>query len=154
MELPQPGPEHARLGRFAGTWSGEENLEPSPWGPGGTAQGRGVYQMVTDGMALVQDYAETRGGAVAFRGHGVFTIDPQSREVLWWWFDSMGFPPDGPARGTWVDETLTLTRNTPRGDSRYVFVWHGDSYEFSIENRFPGQSDFALFMRALYRREA
>jgi hypothetical protein len=153
MDMPKPGPEHALLARLAGEWEGDEQLEPSPWGPGGMARGHGVYRLVTDGMALTQDYTETKDSGVAFRGHGVFTIDPQTREVLWWWFDSMGFPPDGPARGTWAGDTLTLTKSSPRGDARYVYRWMGDRYEFTIENRFPGQADYALFMRGGYARK-
>lgn len=154
MDMPKPGPEHARLARMAGEWRGEEKLEPSPWGPGGMAHGHGVYRMVTDGMALVQDYEEEKNGATVFRGHGVFAIDPHSGETLWWWFDSMGFPPDGPARGRWTADTLTLTKSSPRGDSRYVYrLLDDDHYEFSIENRFPGQDDFSFFMRGSYARQ-
>jgi hypothetical protein len=152
MDLPKPGPEHARLARFAGTWEGDEKLEPSPWGPGGAARGRGVHRVITDGMALTQDYAEEKDGDIVFRGHGVFTIEPASGDVLWWWFDSMGFPPEGPARGRWDGDVLTLQRASPRGEARYVYRMHGDRYEFSIENRFPGQVDFQLFMRGEYRR--
>lgn len=153
MDMPKPGPEHARLARMVGEWSGDEQLEPSPWGPGGTARGHGIYRMVTDGMALVQDYEEVKDGATAFRGHGIFAIDPQNGDVLWWWFDSMGFPPDGPARGRWHGDTLTLEKSSPRGDSRYVYrLINDDQYDFSIENRFPGQDDFCFFMRGSYAR--
>jgi Protein of unknown function (DUF1579) len=154
MDMPKPGPEHDRLARFAGEWQGDEELQPSPWGPGGPAQGHGVYRMINDGMALTQDYAETKDGAVVFHGHGVFSIDPENGDVVWWWFDSMGFPPDGPARGRWDGDTLTLLKATPRGEGRYVYALQGDSYTFSIENRFPGQDEFCLFMRGHYQRKA
>jgi hypothetical protein len=153
MDMPKPGPAHARLAAFAGNWEGSEALQPSPWGPGGNATGRGVYRVVTDGMALTQDYEEEKDGAIVFRGHGVFTIDPESGDVLWWWFDSMGFPPETPARGRWDGDTLTFLKTSPRGDGRYVYVLEGsDTYTFSIENRFPGQDDFCLFMKGRYRR--
>lgn len=155
MDMPKPGPEHARLARMAGEWSGGEQLEPSPWGPGGAARGNGVYRMVTDGMALAQDYQqEKEDGSIAFRGHGVFAIDPNNGDVLWWWFDSMGFPPDGPARGRWDGDTLTLEKSSSQGEARYVYRLLDDSYEFSIENRFPGQRDFCLFMRGTYLRKS
>ncbi|WP_257387512.1 DUF1579 domain-containing protein [Tahibacter caeni] len=154
MDMPRPGPGHARLAAFVGSWDGDETLEPSPWGPGGAAHGRGVYRLVTDGMAVTQDYEEEKDGAVAFRGHGVFTIDPASGDVLWWWFDSMGFPPDGPARGRWDGNTLELHKSTPRGEGRYRYRLDddGNAYEFQIENRCPGQDTFCLFMRGRYRR--
>lgn len=152
MDMPKPGPEHARLAALIGSWEGEEQLQPSPWGPGGTATGRGVYRSVTDGMAIVQDYEEEKDGAIVFSGHGVFTIDPANGDVLWWWFDSMGFPPDGPARGRWDGDTLILNKSTPRGDGRYRYRLNGDRYEFSIENRFADQEDFSLFMQGSYER--
>ena len=93
MDMPRPGPAHARLMRFAGRWSGTEQLSPSPWGPGGAAIGRTTCRESLDGMALVQEYEEEKDGAVVFHGHGVFLVEPDTQDVLWWWFDSMGFPP-------------------------------------------------------------
>ncbi|HEY6986444.1 MAG TPA: DUF1579 family protein [Rhodanobacteraceae bacterium] len=153
MDMPKPGPGHARLARFAGKWSGDEQLGESPWGPGGTARGRCEVREAVDGMAFVQDYVEEKDGKVAFRGHGVFTIDPGNGDVLWWWFDSMGFPPDPPARGRWNGDQLLFEKNTPRGEARYEFRFADDHYDFRIENRFPGQKDFAEFMRGHYLRE-
>lgn len=152
MDMPKPGPEHALLARLIGDYEGDEELQPSPWGDGGPARGRGSYRSITDGMAITQDYEEEKDGAIVFKGHGVFSIDPENGDVLWWWFDSMGFPPDAPARGRWEGDTLTLHKTTPRGDGRYVYRLHTNGYEFSIENRFPGQDDFCLFMRGDYQR--
>lgn len=154
MEMPKPGPEHARIAKLAGKWSGEEMMEPSPWGAGGAAFGRSEYRLITDGMAVTQDYQQEKEGSPAFHGHGVFTIDPNSRDVLWWWFDTMGFPPSGPARGRWEGDTLTLEKASPHGDARYVFGLSGDRLQFSIENRAPGQESYAVFMRGDYRRNA
>jgi Protein of unknown function (DUF1579) len=153
MDMPKPGPGHARLSRFVGRWTGEEQLADSPWGPGGPAIGRLDVREACDGMAFVQDYVQEKDGKVCFRGHGVFTVDPAKGDVLWWWFDSMGLPPDPPARGRWDGERLRFEKSTPGGEARYEFHFGGDRYEFRIENRFPGQPDFALFMRGDYRRE-
>ena len=127
MDTPRPGPAHARLMRFAG----RESL---------------------DGMALVQDYEEEKDGAVVFHGHGVFLVEPDTQDVLWWWFDSMGFPPE-PARGTWDGDVLLFDKSTPRGDARYRYQFDGnDRYRFTIENRFPGQAEFVEFMHGDYER--
>jgi hypothetical protein len=152
MDMPKAGPEHAKLARLVGTWHGDETLSPSPWGPGGPALGRGVYRLVNDGMAVTQEYEEEKDGKIVFRGHGVFTVDPASGDVLWWWFDSMGFPPEGPARGRWDGDTLTLRKSMAQGDARYVYRLEGDRYGFSIENKFAGQADFCLLMSGDYRR--
>lgn len=84
MDMPGPGPDHGRLARFVGAWSGEERLSPSPWGPGGRASGRFEFRVGVDGMALLQDYEEEKDGRVAFRGHGVFIVDPLTQGIAWW----------------------------------------------------------------------
>ncbi|HEU4663763.1 MAG TPA: DUF1579 family protein [Dokdonella sp.] len=152
MDMPKPGADHARLERLAGTWDGEEQLSASPWGPGGVATGRFEFRRGVDGMALLQDYEEKKDGRVAFRGHGVFIVDPVTRDIAWWWFDSLGFAPDPPARGQWAGDTLRLEKHTPRGAARYAFALDGDSLSFRIENRFAGQDDYVEFMRGDYRR--
>jgi hypothetical protein len=152
MDMPRPGPAHARLMRFAGRWSGTEQLSPSPWGPGGAAIGRTTCHESLDGMALVQEYEEEKDGAIVFHGHGVFLVEPDTQDVLWWWFDSMGFPPE-PARGKWEGDVLRFEKSTPRGDARYRYEFNGnDRYRFTIENRFPGQTDFVEFMHGDYQR--
>ena len=114
MDMPKPGPEHARFKRFVGKWTGDEQLSESPWGPGGPAIGRVDMREACDGMAFVQDYVEEKDGKPSFRGHGVFMIDPENGDTLWWWFDSMGFPPDPPARGRWNGDCLLYTSPSPR----------------------------------------
>jgi hypothetical protein len=152
MEMPKPGAEHARLARLVGNWRGEEQLSPSPWGAGGVAIGRFQFRFGVDGMALLQDYEEEKEGQVVFRAHGVFLIDPVSGDVLWWWFDSFGFPPDPPARGRWVGDALRFEKHTPRGSSRYTMDFGNDGFAFRIENRLAGQDNFTEFMRGLYWR--
>ncbi len=47
MDMPKPGPEHAALQVFAGTWEGRERMPPSPWSPvETTADGRIVKIIV------------------------------------------------------------------------------------------------------------
>lgn len=153
MEMPKVGPAHARLLAFAGEWEGTENVEPSAWGKGGPATGRTSFRADLDGFAVIQDYVQLKDSLVTFRGHGVFTVDPETQEVLWYWFDSMGFPPEEPARGRFEGDVLTLLRVTPRGSARYVHQISTNEYRFSIENQLVGDDDFKLFMRASYARK-
>ena len=150
--MPKTGPEHARLLAFVGEWEGDEQLEPSPWSPGGAAFGRMSFRADLDGFAVVQEYIEQKDSHITFRGHGVFTVDPQTKDILWYWFDSFGIPPEGPARGHFEGDVLTLNRVTPRGAARYVYRITAKSCEFSIENQFPGDADFKLFMTGKYVR--
>ena len=152
MELPRPGPEHARLRRFVGDWSGPEQLAPSPWGPGGTATGHFRCRDALGGMALLQDYREEQAGQVVFEGHGIVLVEPGSDRVLWWWFDSLGLPPD-PAVGRWDGDTLHFEKHSPRGSARYHYAFEGDDrYRFVIENRLGDAADFSEFMRGDYVR--
>ncbi len=153
MDMPKAGPTHARLLAFAGEWEGTESVEPSPWGKGGPALGRASFRGDLDGFAVIQDYVQLKDSLVTFRGHAVFTVDPKTDEVLWYWFDSIGFPPDGPARGRFEGDVLTLLRVTERGASRYVHQISATEYRFSIENKFPGDADFKPFMRGTYTRK-
>jgi Protein of unknown function (DUF1579) len=153
MEMPKIGPQHARLIAFVGEWEGDEELTPSAWGPGGAAFGRMSFRADLDGFAVIQDYIEQKDSHITFRGHGVFTVDPQSSDILWYWFDSFGFPPDEPARGRFEGDVLTMNRVSARGASRYTYRITAKFCEFSIENKLPGEGDFSQFMKGKYARK-
>ncbi|HEY4105346.1 MAG TPA: DUF1579 family protein [Polyangiaceae bacterium] len=153
MEMPKAGPEHARLLSFVGEWEGPEELSATAWGPGGEAFGRMSFRADLDGFAVIQDYIEQKQSRITFRGHGVFTVDPQTKEILWYWFDSFGLPPEGPARGRFEADVLTMNRVSERGASRYTYRITANSCEFSIENKFPHEPDFKLFMKGKYSRK-
>ncbi len=153
MQMPTPTEEHRKLHRLAGSWTGEETLQPSPWGPGGPAVGRIAAQVALDGLFVVSDYVEEKDGKVVFRGHSVFGWDPSSKSVTWYWFDTMGANPPSPARGTWDGDTLALAVTTPGAEGRYTYRFHGsDRYEFKIESSFDGGKTWVKFMEGTYRR--
>jgi len=153
MQMPMPTDEHRKLHRLAGTWVGEERLEPSPWGPGGAATGHLTGKVALDGMFVVSDYAEEKDGKVLYRGHGVFGWDGTAKTVVWYWFDSMGEGPGEPARGTWDGDVLVLRSTSPRAQGRYTYRFHGDDrYEFRLENSFDGGKSWVKFMEGTYRR--
>jgi len=153
MQMPTATEDHRKLHRLAGTWVGEEKLEPSPWGPGGAAVGRISARVALDGMFVVSDYVEEKEGKVSFRGHGVFGWDPASRTVTWYWFDTMGANPPEPARGTWDADTLVLRVTTAGAQGLYTYRFQGDDrYAFSIESSFDGGKTFVKFMEGVYRR--
>jgi hypothetical protein len=152
MDMPKTSPEHARLLAFEGEWEGPEELAPSAWGPGGEALGRMSFRSDLDGFAVIQDYIEQKNSHITFRGHGVFTVDPQTNEILWYWFDSFGLPPDSPARGRFEGDVLTMSRVSERGAARYVYRITPKTCEFSIENKLPSDPDFKLFMKGKYTR--
>lgn len=140
----------ALLHRLAGAWSGPEHGVDTP--PDMVSLGHGHYRIALDGGALIQDYRQERNGQTVFRAHGVFVVEPGSDQVLWWWFDSLGYPAT-PARGRWCGDSLHFDRVTPRGESRYRYELDGERHRFVIEHRFPGETDFAEFMRGDYTRQ-
>src|SRR4051794_23685021 len=118
--MPELNALHRRLAALEGTWEGTEALTPSPWSPGGTARARLTFGVAAGGFALVQGYRSDTG----LTGHGVFSISGD--DVLLHWFDSIGYPCDAPARGTFEGDTLVLERTTPRGTNRTTFALAGD----------------------------
>ena len=125
--MPELGPTHDRLAALAGTWHGTERLAPSPWSEGGSASAEYTFAVAAGGFALVQDYRSDTG----LTGHGVFSA--AGDEVLWHWFDSIGHPPEVPARGGFEGEALVLTRSSPRGTNRTTFTRRGDALEQRVE---------------------
>ena len=126
-------------------------------GGGMRALADAVYRRCLERGAEFRFGAEVTGvaekdGRVAFRGHGVFIVDPLTQGIAWWWFDSLGFAPEPPARGRWDGDILRMEKHTPRGAARYTFALGDDAFVFRIENRFAGQDDYVEFMRGDYRR--
>jgi hypothetical protein len=156
--LPRLGPVHDRLAALlAGTWEGDEQLAQSPWAAGGRARGRHAFAPATAGFTLIHDYAEERDGATALTGHGVLTVDPATGEVLWFWFDSLGWPPAAPARGGFRDDdggaALVLVKNTPRGTQRATFAAPAPGMLTQrLEVRLAGEDAFAEVVTGRYAR--
>jgi Protein of unknown function (DUF1579) len=154
MEMPKVTDEHQKLHRLAGTWEGEESMEPSEWGPGGGARGKYVSRVDLEGFFVIQEYTQEQGGKITFRGHGVLGYDTQKREVAWYWLDSTGHLPDAPSRGQWNGNTLQLTSIAAHGHGRYTFKVEGNQMEFMLENSFDGGKTWKQFMTGRYRKTA
>jgi len=153
-EMPKPNEHHKKLYVLAGTWEGQENLAPSPWGPAGTAVGKMSYKVDLEGFFVTGDYVEEKDGTVAYRGHGVFGWDDKQQNYVWWWLDSMGSIPLAPSRGKWEGDTLIFESKSEMGESRYSFKFLGDGkYQMVLANKFPGQKEFSTFMDGTYVRK-
>lgn len=135
MQMPTVGPEIARLTElFAGTWKGEEKLYPSDWDPdGGPAFGTWTVTPSLDGFALIVDYAEERGGAVVYRGHGVHGWDADGDCFLTYWFDNIGILPRAPSRARLDGNCYSYQDASPTGLNRMTYSWEGDRFEFRID---------------------
>jgi hypothetical protein len=127
----------SRLAFLMGSFTGTERMHPSAWAPGGPATSSAEASAELDGNLVVQRYVQLRDGSVSFELVAIWMCDPSSGDVLYYGFDSAGFPADPPARGSWDDAQLVLERTTPRGSSRLTVEPTGHGWSWSKEFRGP-----------------
>ncbi|WP_395402745.1 DUF1579 family protein [Arthrobacter sp. UC242_113] len=152
MDQPQPGTAHEALEIFVGRWLGTTELAASLWGPARTATAEVTFTRAAGGFAVVQSYRHTEADGTHFEGHGVFTVDPDHDETLWYYVDSMGRPPAAPARGVWHDSTLTVERHSDRGTARHTFRVDQGVLTHTAELRLGETQDFQPFMTSICHR--
>jgi hypothetical protein len=151
--MPQPTDEHKKLYILAGEWEGDENIAPSPWGPGGPAKGFSSIHVAVDGFFVVQDYVEVKDGRTVFRGHGIYGWDAAQQTYTWYWCDSMGQVPPQPSRGRWQGDTLVFESSSSQAQGRYTYRFEGEAiYHFKLENSFDGGNTWLTFMDGTYRK--
>ena len=151
--MPQPTDEHKKLYILAGEWEGDENIAPSPWGPGGPAKGFSSIHVAVDGFFVVQDYVEVKDGRTVFRGHGIYGWDAAQQTYTWYWCDSMGQVPPQPSRGRWQGDTLVFQSSSPQAQGRYTYRFEGEAiYHFKLENSFDGGDTWLTFMDGTYKK--
>ena len=152
MSMPKPTEAHQKLAKLAGRWRGIEKLHPSPFDPaGGEAEGRVDNRLALDGWIVLQEYEQERGGAVNFKGHGVFSFDPgRNVHVMTWWDSFSGVANE--YAGDWQGDVLTLNAKTPHGHSRAGFdLSKAGEYGFKMEVS-PDGNQWFPFMEGQYRR--
>ena len=86
QELPKPGPEHAKLKEFVGTWDAVMEMA------GQKTKATATYKSICDGMWLASDFEGDLGG-IKFQGHGVYGYNLQKKKYVGMWFDSMNSAP-------------------------------------------------------------
>ena len=151
--MPKANEHHQKLQAFAGQWTGNEILYPSPWSPTRReATAQVTSRMDLDGFTLITDYVEEQNGQVTYRGHGVFGWDEPKKQYYLFWFDSMGFGEAIPAHGQWEGDTLSFQNQSPMGHGRYVYRAIGpNEYSFRLESSKNGK-EWATFMEGKYNR--
>jgi len=124
---------------LVGTASGPETVAASTWSPAKRGRSTVTAAAELDDGVLVQRVADEFDDGSHFAGLNVFTLDPETAEILCYGFDTYGFPPDPPARGSWQDGELVLERTTPRGSARIVFAPTATGYTWRKDFR-PGDA--------------
>jgi len=85
---PKPAPEMADLRTLIGTWTSEETMEESPFGPAGTGTGTNTVRLGPGGFSVLMEH-RSKGTMGSFAGHGVLSWDPDERVYKTSWVDSM-----------------------------------------------------------------
>ena len=141
-----------------GNWTGVEQFAASPLGPAATARAMIVFKLDVSDQVVVQDYRQVKADHAEFTGHGVFMINstkatsPASpAPVLWWFFDSDGYPPL-PAHGAWQDNQLIMQRTTPSGNTEHRFAVVGEQLSYRIRLRLDEAAEPEEFLSGTYRR--
>ncbi len=133
-----------------GSFVGAEHMYPSTWAPAGEAESTSDASAEVGGSVVVQRYRQRRDGDESFALHAVWSTDPESGEILHWGFDSAGFPPDPPARGSWQGSDLVLDRSTARGSSRLVVTRDADGWSWAKAFRAVGATAWTPVQRASF----
>jgi hypothetical protein len=122
-------------------------------GPASVRRGTMEARAAIGGFFLVTDYRQEWEGRTSFEGHGIHGWDERQKRVVWYWVDSMAFPPPAPAAGRWEEpERLVLGQSAPSGQVRYTWLLQGaDRYLFRIEMSPDGKA-WQVFMEGDYRR--
>jgi len=146
--------ERSRLAGFVGVWTGQGQRLASPWGAGGETVGTWTARPDPMALHLLVDYEETLSTGGRLCGHGVMMVDPGDLKVLWFWFDSFGFPPLAPARGAWTSSRLIVDKQTPRGAGRTSWTLDGQRLVQAVSFKSPQDEDFLMVSTMTMRRSA
>lgn len=154
MDRPLPGSAHEALELFLGHWSGTTQWEATAWGPARSAASEVVFARAAAGLAVTMSYRHTDSDGTKTEGVGVFTMDPDRPDTLWYHVNSMGLPPEAPARASWLDGTLTIERRSDRGTARHTLRVDDGQLTHAAGLRLGSASEFSPFMTTVCRRVA
>lgn len=118
-----------------GDFAGSDTLHASPWTAAGTAAATSSGRQEISAQVLVQRHRDVLSGGTVFEVVNVLTRDPENDDLVLYSFDTAGFLPDPPARGTFVDDELVLYRRTPRGEARTCYAPTREGYRWSKQYR-------------------
>jgi hypothetical protein len=139
VERTPTGRAPGALAGFLGHWRGSTQFAAGPWGPERTVDAEVTYTSVAGGVAVVQSYRHVEPDGTHFEGHGMFTVDPDHQDVLWYYVDSAGPAPDAPARCLLHEGVLRVERHGSAGWTRHTLRADGDVLTHVTELRTRGE---------------
>ncbi len=134
---PQPGPEHHKLGFFAGTWKGEGEIKPNPFMPEGKFTTTESCEWFEGGFALVC-HSEGSGPLGPVKGLSLMGYSMEEQAYTYYGVDNGPMIMASVSQGTVKDGTWTYTSSSNVGgrmiESRFTMnETSPTSYEFSWE---------------------
>jgi len=87
---PQPGPEHAKLAAFVGTWKGHGDVKATSLGPGGTMTWTETCEWFDGGFHLVCK-SSVEGSAGKRQGLSIRGWDAETASYTYFGIDSLGW---------------------------------------------------------------
>jgi hypothetical protein len=122
-EAPKPTPEHAKLGFFVGNWSGDGEMKPSPFGPGGKMKTTDRCEW-WDGKFAVVCHNEGTSPMGPMKGLGILSYNADEKVYTYYGVDNTGMTMMNVPRGTVNGKTWTYTGEDKMGGvvvkSRYT----------------------------------
>ncbi|ABK02830.1 hypothetical protein JOE40_000396 [Arthrobacter sp. PvP102] len=152
MDRTHPGTAQAELEVFLGHWTGTTHIEATPRRPARTAAAEMTFTKAAGGYAVLQSYRHTQLDGIRFERHGMFTMDPDHPDTVWYHVDSVGLPREPPTRCSWHGGVLTVERRTGRDTSRHTYRVDDGVLTHTSEVRLAGATAFAPFMTSVCRR--
>lgn len=152
MHRPPAGSAYQALEAFLGRWTGTTEWAATPWGPARAAAVELTFARTAAGLAVTHSYRHTDPDGTRSEGHGVFTLDPDRPDTLWYHVNTMGLPRETPARASWQEGTLTVERRSGRGVARHTFRVDDGVLTHSAGLRLGAATDFTPFMTSVCRR--
>ena len=139
---PKPGPEVKRLAVFEGKWTGEGDMKPSPWGPGGKISSKDECTWSDGGWQLVCKGSST-GAMGNMSATNVMGWNGEEKAYKFMGYDSMGMMTM--AKGTVSGNTWTWSGQDMMAGktihSRYTVVETSPtSYTFKWETSEDGKT--------------
>jgi hypothetical protein len=132
-----PGPEYAKLGYFVGKWTGEAEMKPNPFAPGGKITSTDSCEWF-EGKYAVVCHQGGKSPMGPTKGLGIMSYSPEERVYTLYGVDNTGMVSTTVAKGTLTGDTWVYTDEQKMGGklikSRYTIkMVPPDAYHFTWE---------------------
>lgn len=152
MDRPHPGTAQEALDVFLGHWTGTTHIAATPLRPARSAAAELTFTKAAAGYAVLQSYRHTETDGISVERHGMFTMDADHPDTVWYHVDSLGQPREAPTRCTLHGGVLTVERRSGRDTSRHTFRVDDGVLTHTSEVRLADAAAFALFLTSVCRR--